>query len=347
MATNSAPERANAMACVLTERACALTSANCTERRRIGSGIQQWTRSHFDDNSEINVVPINFKQLCARPGIVDVLHAALDQVDRPYQGGMMPRLSRWQLSHIRTSHMIHGDKPAWAGAPQAMTATTAARVINTMQPQQKAHVFDMYTEMLSGHIGPSTRRRLNKQIAEYILAVWQRQLETRHLESASVGLDVINPEELIVPIPDTVRVSAHRVIPLWLYRKRKRESEITLTSIDNNCRKINYQSTFRNNFELSLRTDNEQYIISSAPTDDKNPVPVLKCIHTVCDKDGSEQTSKCAEAATGTCSVCMDNPSNVLFLPCQHCCCCIECIKELEKCPLCRQPIVDSHKIYF
>lgn len=38
------------------------------------------------------------------------------------------------------------------------------------------------------------------------------------------------------------------------------------------------------------------------------------------------------------CIVCMDRPRCYAFLPCGHICCCQECTKSLDQCPLCRQP---------
>jgi hypothetical protein len=38
------------------------------------------------------------------------------------------------------------------------------------------------------------------------------------------------------------------------------------------------------------------------------------------------------------CIVCMDRPRCYAFLPCGHICCCEECTKSLDQCPLCRQP---------
>ncbi|KPI86718.1 hypothetical protein ABL78_4188 [Leptomonas seymouri] len=38
------------------------------------------------------------------------------------------------------------------------------------------------------------------------------------------------------------------------------------------------------------------------------------------------------------CVVCMDHPRCYAFLPCGHICCCHECTKSLDRCPLCREP---------
>jgi len=43
------------------------------------------------------------------------------------------------------------------------------------------------------------------------------------------------------------------------------------------------------------------------------------------------------------CVVCMDNPTNITFLPCGHMCTCKTCWKKLKKkCPLCRAIITET-----
>ena len=47
------------------------------------------------------------------------------------------------------------------------------------------------------------------------------------------------------------------------------------------------------------------------------------------------------------CVICLDNNTNIVYLPCGHKCNCIECYSNLKdqninKCPLCRRTIIDS-----
>merc|ERR1712228_460039 len=37
------------------------------------------------------------------------------------------------------------------------------------------------------------------------------------------------------------------------------------------------------------------------------------------------------------CKICLSFPANVILLPCRHCCCCYECYKQIESCPMCRK----------
>merc|ERR1712083_314704 len=39
------------------------------------------------------------------------------------------------------------------------------------------------------------------------------------------------------------------------------------------------------------------------------------------------------------CNICLGSPANVVLLPCRHCCCCYECYKQIEVCPMCRNQI--------
>lgn len=52
-----------------------------------------------------------------------------------------------------------------------------------------------------------------------------------------------------------------------------------------------------------------------------------------------------------TCSICYKNKINILLEPCGHICLCEQCLSELgnysKYCPICRQSINNSKKIYF
>merc|ERR1719397_1919408 len=40
-----------------------------------------------------------------------------------------------------------------------------------------------------------------------------------------------------------------------------------------------------------------------------------------------------------TCKICMDGEVGVVFLPCGHLCCCVNCAPALKDCPVCRTNI--------
>ena len=55
-------------------------------------------------------------------------------------------------------------------------------------------------------------------------------------------------------------------------------------------------------------------------------------------------------ALATTCSVCLDQPREILFLPCNHFCVCKECRAILKKgnnkCPICRKNVKQTIKAY-
>ncbi|XP_076818970.1 uncharacterized protein LOC143464937 isoform X2 [Clavelina lepadiformis] len=46
------------------------------------------------------------------------------------------------------------------------------------------------------------------------------------------------------------------------------------------------------------------------------------------------------------CKICLDQPAEVLFIPCRHLCSCTGCEKYLRKCPICRAEIEKSMRTY-
>lgn len=41
----------------------------------------------------------------------------------------------------------------------------------------------------------------------------------------------------------------------------------------------------------------------------------------------------------GACVICMDRPRNVVILDCGHICCCLDCARQVNSCPVCRRGI--------
>ena len=40
--------------------------------------------------------------------------------------------------------------------------------------------------------------------------------------------------------------------------------------------------------------------------------------------------------------ICFSFPSNIILLPCRHACCCLNCYKHIEQCPMCENQL-DKH----
>ena len=47
-----------------------------------------------------------------------------------------------------------------------------------------------------------------------------------------------------------------------------------------------------------------------------------------------------------TCKVCLDATVGDLFLPCRHLVCCVDCSSSVSKCPVCRERIVGTIKVF-
>ena len=46
------------------------------------------------------------------------------------------------------------------------------------------------------------------------------------------------------------------------------------------------------------------------------------------------------------CKVCMDDEVNIVFLKCGHLVCCSDCAPTIKKCPICRQVIRGTVRIF-
>jgi len=44
--------------------------------------------------------------------------------------------------------------------------------------------------------------------------------------------------------------------------------------------------------------------------------------------------------------VCLDKPAVVVFIPCAHICCCMDCTQALRMCPICRMKIEKAVRTY-
>lgn len=52
------------------------------------------------------------------------------------------------------------------------------------------------------------------------------------------------------------------------------------------------------------------------------------------------------EHSNKKCQICMVNDLNCLLFKCGHLCCCVECVKRIDKCPICRNEIKDYLEIF-
>lgn len=47
-----------------------------------------------------------------------------------------------------------------------------------------------------------------------------------------------------------------------------------------------------------------------------------------------------------TCKICLNAEVGVVFQPCGHLCCCVQCASALQKCPICRKRISGSVRTF-
>lgn len=61
---------------------------------------------------------------------------------------------------------------------------------------------------------------------------------------------------------------------------------------------------------------------------------------------GSMDTSSKAADENEICKVCMDRVIDCVFLECGHLVTCVDCGRQLRECPLCRQNIVRTVRVF-
>lgn len=67
-----------------------------------------------------------------------------------------------------------------------------------------------------------------------------------------------------------------------------------------------------------------------------------------CDFDGvmDHQTSLQDPSNSLTCKVCLERPSNIVYLPCRHLVSCAECKTHITHCPLCRKVCIAILRVF-
>ena len=61
---------------------------------------------------------------------------------------------------------------------------------------------------------------------------------------------------------------------------------------------------------------------------------------------GKENDEKEEDNNNIKCVICLENYKCMLLMPCKHVCCCEQCSKDINQCPLCRKNIESKTKIY-
>jgi len=64
------------------------------------------------------------------------------------------------------------------------------------------------------------------------------------------------------------------------------------------------------------------------------------------DESQVHSSSSAAQSGEHFCKICWDNPVDCVFLDCAHMVACTECSKQLKECPICRQHIVRTVRVF-
>ena len=110
-----------------------------------------------------------------------------------------------------------------------------------------------------------------------------------------------------------------------------------------------YNNEYNCRFPRDIRKEGAFYEIGPnditlQKTDNKKPFYIIKKQNI---KNCSVNISDFKLFKVDECVICLDNDTDIAFLPCGHVCTCSECscMSKLHKCPLCRRPINDTQKI--
>ena len=68
----------------------------------------------------------------------------------------------------------------------------------------------------------------------------------------------------------------------------------------------------------------------------------LPTIHTrtLANRDQQRAADVDSSYSAGDCAICLSAPAMCAFIPCRHCMCCIDCVRQLSYCPMCRSVII-------
>jgi len=117
-------------------------------------------------------------------------------------------------------------------------------------------------------------------------------------------------------------------------------------------------SDIRNSLKLPEVIDLDDInrtMISPPPTTDSNS---NKCANLAVLAESNEAVKRVRKEKDDTvrqleavqdesmCTVCLINPKNIMFTPCNHLLCCSECSGKVSSCPMCRANITDRTTVY-
>ncbi|GFN83410.1 E3 ubiquitin-protein ligase lrsam1 [Plakobranchus ocellatus] len=97
---------------------------------------------------------------------------------------------------------------------------------------------------------------------------------------------------------------------------------------------------------LPLSDDEDGCSAASSDTEHRSSSNMSRSSSSPSDSDSEPSTPD--EFPVASCKVCLVKPSQILFLPCKHVCCCERCAARLhgKNCPICREQNLGYEKVY-
>ncbi|XP_051787806.1 E3 ubiquitin-protein ligase LRSAM1 isoform X2 [Erpetoichthys calabaricus] len=195
--------------------------------------------------------------------------------------------------------------------------------------QREAELRDILVEM-----------QLKSEAAQenYWLIQYQRLLDSKplSLQVQEAGL----PQELVNLLR---QLSAHQYLPILAHHRVTQETLRGMTPADLLKLGIVEVGVQHSLLAWARALPSSPLAECVKPEEVPTPVPSAPPLPLM---PPSAQEPRHTEAEHMECVVCMENESQVVFLPCGHICCCLVCSEVLRSCPLCRSDIAQHIRIY-
>uniref|UniRef100_A0A8C0BW52 Leucine rich repeat and sterile alpha motif containing 1 n=1 Tax=Buteo japonicus TaxID=224669 RepID=A0A8C0BW52_9AVES len=163
----------------------------------------------------------------------------------------------------------------------------------------------------------------------YWLIQYQRLLNQKPL---SLKLQEEGLEQQLVNL--LIELSAEQYVPVFAHHRISLQALSTMTASD--LEKLSWCSEFLLVVAELLRTVDAEVLAAPEPSTpfEEPPSPMVLMAPPL-------QWEKKSE-----CVVCMEQETQMIFLPCGHVCCCQTCCEQLHSCPLCRKDITQRIRIF-
>ncbi|KAL3871234.1 hypothetical protein ACJMK2_039242, partial [Sinanodonta woodiana] len=175
---------------------------------------------------------------------------------------------------------------------------------------------------------------------DYWLVQYQRLMDRK----PQTLIDQENQLEIAV-VKILEQSGASDYIPLFAHNRISIETLLQLSDEDLKQMGI-HEHGIRNKILQHVDRHSEQHPPPKVlPSENEEPTKRLEPSAPPVEESPTRQTSILARGMNSECSICLDNPSAVIFLTCGHVCCCVDCSHQVQQCPLCRSEIVQCIRL--